>query len=137
MLITQKNQYAIRAVFELAKRQNQGSIKIAKIADAQKIPARFLEVILVQLKRSGIVESKRGFYGGYTLKKSPDEISVGDVLRYMEKNDSLFCVSCIAKDNCSLKGDCAFLPMWTKAQKAMLDVFNQTTIQNLLDDEIR
>ena len=137
MLITQKNRYAIRAVFELAKRQNQGHIKIAEIADAQKIPARFLEIILVQLKRSGLVASKRGYYGGYTLKKSPDRISVGDILRCMEKDDSHYCVSCIAKDNCALKGDCAFMPMWDKAQKAMLDVFNQTTIQNLLDDEIR
>jgi Rrf2 family protein len=136
MLITQKNKYAIRAVFELAKRRENGPIKIAEIAEAQKIPPRFLEVILNQLKHSGIVESKRGFQGGYVLKRPPDRISVGDILRRVESAEALHCVSCISRDDCDFKGDCAFLPMWTKAQKAMLDVFDHTTIQNLLDGNL-
>jgi Rrf2 family protein len=134
MLITQKNQYAIRAIYELARRHNQGPIKGAEIAAVQKIPPRFLEVIMVQLKRSGFVASKRGYHGGYVLMRPPNNISVGDILRNMETVESLHCVSCIAKDDCDLKGDCSFLPMWTKAHKAMLDVFDNTTIQNLLDD---
>lgn len=59
-----KGQYALRAVYELAKRQGQGPTKISAIAEAQAIPHRFLEVILHQLKGSGLVASKRGFYGG-------------------------------------------------------------------------
>ena len=135
MLINQKNQYALRAVFELAKRRNQGPIKIAQIAAAQKIPPRFLEVILVKLKRSGLVASKRGYQGGYFLIKPPEDISVGQILRLMETPDALDCVSCISKDDCDFKGDCAFIAMWTKAQGAMVKVFDQTSIQNLLDDE--
>jgi Rrf2 family protein len=79
MVFTQKNQYAIRAVFELAKRRDQGPIKINEIAQAQKIPTRFLEIILNQLKHGGLLESKRGFYGGYTLIRSPDAITVGEI----------------------------------------------------------
>ena len=136
MLITQKNQYAIRAVYELARRRNQGPIKGAEIAAVQKIPPRFLEVIMVQLKRGGIVAAKRGHKGGYRLTKSPDNISVGDILRRMEKLESFHCVSCIVKNDCDLKGDCAFLPMWAKAHNAMLDVFDNTTIQNLIDEDV-
>ena len=135
MLITQRNQYAIRAVFELAKRRDQGLTKIADIAAAQKIPVRFLEVILVQLKRSGIVASKRGCYGGYSLKRAPDKLTVGDILRYMETDSPLHCISCIDKDDCELKGSCAFLPMWNEAQRAKLDVHDRTTIQKLLDNQ--
>jgi Rrf2 family protein len=80
-----KSQYALRAIYELAKRKNAGPTKISKIAAAQGIPRRFLEVILNQLKSSGIVASKRGFYGGYFLTKSAEKVSVGDVLRFLEK----------------------------------------------------
>jgi Rrf2 family protein len=135
VLITQKTKYAIRAVFELARRQEEGPTKIAEIAEAQKIPVRFLEVILNQLKHGGLVTAKRGFYGGFTLKKPPDRITVAEIIQCMESKHSLHCVSCISKDDCDLKGDCAFLPMWDKAQRAMLGVFERTTIQNLLDGD--
>ena len=136
MIITQKNKYAIRAVFELARRVEQGPIKTAEIARAQKIPVRFLEVILSQLTRNGMVSSKRGYFGGYTLMQSPDAISVGDIIRMMDSAESLHCVSCVAKNDCGFEGDCAFLPMWEKAQGAMLKVLDTTTIQHLIDGKI-
>ena len=134
MIITQKNQYAIRAVFELAKRRDQGPIKINEIAQAQKIPTRFLEIILNQLKRGGLLESKRGFYGGYTLIRSPEEITVGEILRMMDQSsESLYRMTGMVRDEQRFEGSGIFLSMWTKAHKAMLDVLNNTTIQNLLD----
>ena len=66
MLVSQKSQYALRAIFELAKEYGKGP-KIAHIAEAQAIPVRFLEVILVHLKRGGFVDSQRGKEGGYFL----------------------------------------------------------------------
>ena len=135
MLITQKNQYAIRAVFELAKRRDQGLTKIADIAAAQKIPDRYLEVILVQLKRSGIVASKRGCYGASSLKRTPDKLTAGVILRYMETDSALHWISCIDNDDCVLKCSCAFLPLWIEAQRAMLDVLDRTTIQTLMDNQ--
>jgi len=134
MIITQKNQYAIRALFELAKRQGQGPIKINEIAQAQKIPTRFLEIILNQLKHGGLLESKRGFYGGYTLIRSPDEITVGEIMRLMdESSESLYRITGMVKDDQRFEGSGIFLSMWTKAHKAMIDVLDNTTIQNLLD----
>ena len=135
VLITQKNKYAIRAVYELAKRRGEGPVKIAEIARSQEIPARFLEIILGQLKHNGIVKSKRGLHGGYMLNREPDRITVGEILRQIESPESLHCVSCISKGDCGFKGDCAFLPMWTKAQKAMVDVFDNTTIEDLLNED--
>ena len=64
MFVSQKCQYALRAVFELAKQYGKGPTKILHIAELQAIPVRFLEVILVQLKRGGFVDSQRGKEGG-------------------------------------------------------------------------
>ena len=135
MLVTQKNQYALRAIFELAKYRGQGPRKILDIAKAQNIPIKFLEVILSRLKRSGLVESKRGYTGGYQLIGDPENITVADVFRFM--NESLGpveCVACVsARNKCLYQGQCAFFPMWQKVQDAIRTVFDKTTIQDLLE----
>ena len=133
-----KNQYALRAIFELAKHQGQGPKKISEIAEVQAIPLRFLEVILSQLKGSGLVDSKRGFYGGYYLTRSPDKISVGDVLRFLNKPSvSEHCPACVSKSNCPFSGNCAFAPMWNQVNAAIFDIYDGTSIQDLLDNEKR
>ncbi len=137
MAITpKKNQYALRAIFELAKYLGQGPKKISEIAEAQSIPMRLLEVILGQLKSSGWVESKRGFYGGYFLKCSPKEISVGDILRFMQgPSRQAECVACVSKGDCPFDGQCAFAPMWNKVDAAMFKIYDETTIHDLLKVE--
>jgi len=133
-----KNQYALRAIFELAKHQGRGPIKISEIAGIQSIPLRFLEVILSQLKGSGLVESKRGFYGGYYLTRSPDKISVGDVLRFMDKPASSSpCAACVSSTNCPFCGNCAFASMWNQVNDAIFNIYDGTTIQDLLNNEKR
>jgi len=77
MLVSQKAQYALRAVFELARRHGKGWVKISDIADTQAIPIRFLEVILGQMKQAGFVVSRRGTEGGYMLAVAPGELTVG------------------------------------------------------------
>ena len=136
MLVTQKKQYALRAVFELAKREGRGPIKSADIADAQAIPLRFLEVILSRLKRSGLVVSKRGMHGGYTLSDTPGNITVGSVFRLLDDDEFLSdCVACAHKKTCPFLGDCVFMGMWDSAHQAMYDVYDRTSIQNLIDSE--
>lgn len=136
MLITKKNQYALRAIFELAKHNGKGPRKISDIAQAQAIPEKFLEVILSQLKGSGLVDSKRGFYGGYSLIRSPEKITVGDIMRFMERDmDLIGCVALVPETNCPFKGDCAFFPMWTKVKDSIFKVYDETTIQDLIDNE--
>jgi len=134
MLVTQKKQYALRAIFELAKQQGEEPIKSSMIAEAQAIPLRFLEVIMGQLKRAGLVDSKRGFSGGYTLTQPPDKICVGDIFRVLDKEDNAeACMACASKGNCPFLGDCAFMELWDQAQRAMDAVYDRTTIQNLID----
>jgi Rrf2 family protein len=136
MLITKKNQYALRAIFELAKYNGKGPQKISEIAQAQAIPVKFLEVILNQLKGSGLVDAKRGFNGGYFLVRQPDAITVGDIMRFMERNlEQNKCVALVPEMNCPFKGDCAFFPMWNQVKDAIYKVYDETTIQNLIDNE--
>ncbi len=133
MLITQKKQYALRAIFELARRQGRGPVKTVEIATAQAIPLRFLEVIMAQLRRGGLVASKRGFIGGYTLNRPPDRIHVGEIFRILDGSDaSGDCVSCVSKADCPFSGSCVFMPLWDDAKAAMDSVFDQTTIAALV-----
>lgn len=134
MQITQKCQYALRAVFELAKRTGEGPVKIADVAEAQAIPPRFLEVILSQLKQGGFVASQRGAEGGYVLVRSADQLTIGEVMRFMQgPMNPVGCILGNSRDKCPLFGKCVFLPMWKRAADALSGVYDTTTFQDLVD----
>ncbi len=135
MNLSQKCLYALRALFELARRQGQGPIRIAVIAESQRIPPRFLEVILGELKHAGYVVSRRGARGGYTLAVAPEKLSVGDVIRFVD--GSLGPVkSPVEKDaNGSLAGGEAFTAVWRRAKLAVEGVFDAATMQTLVDED--
>jgi Rrf2 family transcriptional regulator, cysteine metabolism repressor len=136
MMISQKCQYSVRAIFELAKRHGQGPIRINDIAEAQAIPPRFLEVILSQLKQAGFVESRRGNEGGYQLARAPGSITVGEVISFVEGPfGPVGCTTNSSENNCRLHGSCVFLPMWSKVRDAISQIYDQTTFQNLVDEE--
>ena len=82
-MLSQKTRYAIRAMQHLADRHGAGPVQLAEIAEAQKIPANFLTVILSELSRVGLVASMRGKDGGYWLALSPIDITYGDLIRVM------------------------------------------------------
>jgi Rrf2 family protein len=131
-----KNQYALRAIFELAKHGGKGPTKISDIADAQSIPLRFLEVILHELKGSGLIDAKRGFYGGYYLTRSPDQITVADVMSFLQGSPkAVQCAACVAKVKCPHGHRCAFSSMWNRVNRAISQVYTETTIQDLLDND--
>jgi len=132
MRIPQKWRYALRAVFELALRGGSNPINVADIADNQAIPPRFLEVILNQLKHVGIVDSRRGNEGGYILVRSPHNLTVGEVMRTLDGNDGPLGGK-TNNNGGSLFGDCAFNPMWEDGWKAMWEVYDNTTFQQLVD----
>ena len=135
MIVTQKNQYAIRAIYELACHKGDDPLKIADIAKAQAIPMRFLEVILAKMKRSGMVTSKRGYAGGYTLVRPPDQIKVVEVLQHMQDNSRpVRCTACEIKGNCPFDQNCVFLPMWQAVENAIAGVLSNTTIADLMDN---
>jgi Rrf2 family protein len=135
MLIPHKRgQYALRAIYELAKHMGEGPIKISDIASAQAIPRRFLEVILNQLKGSGIVKSKRGFYGGYVLARQPDQVTVGDVFRFLQKDqEGSSCIACVTQKACPFFEQCAFSNLWHQVKAAAFNIYDKTTMQDLLE----
>jgi Rrf2 family protein len=136
MKVSQKCQYTLRALFELAKRRGEGPLSVAQIAQTQAIPARFLEVILHGLKSSGEVESRRGIHGGYVLTVSPETITVGDIVRSVDGSSApVRCVAGRGEEHCPLKGQCAFMGLWERAQRAVEQVYDNTTLQDLIDEE--
>lgn len=138
MHVSQKCQYALRAIFELAKHEGNGPVKIGDIAKTQAIPQRFLEVILGQLKQGGFVESRRGAEGGYLLVGKPVELSVGQIIRFIEGPVApVDCSSAGGKAKCKLDGTCVFLPVWKRVQKAVSGVYDTTTFADLIEQEER
>jgi len=134
MDIPRKTRYALRAIFELARHYGQGHVKIIQIAKAQATPPRFLEAILNQLRQAGFVGAKRGRHGGYYLLRSPDELTVGEVMRSIQGPVQLVdCSAGGAGEDCPLLGNCVFLPMWLEVQEAISSVYENTTFQDFLD----
>lgn len=133
--ISQKCQYALRAVFELAKRPPTAKpTTIGEIATIQAIPPRFLELILNQLKQGGYVASRRGVQGGYRLAVAPDKLTAGDIIRFID--GPIEPVKCVVAggEACPLQGECNFIDMWKKAGKAMAGVFDSTSFSELLSN---
>jgi Rrf2 family protein len=90
MRISAKGEYAIKAMLDLALHYGRGLIPIQEIAARQRIPQRYLEQVLLALKRAGLLESKRGASGGYHLTKPPEQVTVGAVLRAVEGSPAAF-----------------------------------------------
>ena len=138
MIVPQKTRYALRAILELAKRSvsDPGPVKTADIAEAQGIPVRFLEVILAQLRGGGIVDSRRGSQGGYMLARPAKELTMGDIIRFIQ--GPIRAVGCFeegAGDDCPLRQGCVFLPMWDKARQAVADIYDRITFDYLVEQD--
>jgi len=133
--LSQKCQYALRGLFELARRNGGKPVPISAIAAAQAIPPRFLELIFGELRQVGYVASRRGANGGYMLSGSPAGLSVGEVIRFVD--GPLAPVRCLndVEDECPLHGRCAFMGLWQRAADAVADVYDSTTLQDLLDEQ--
>ena len=134
MDISQKCQYGLRAVLELSLHIGQGPIKTGAIAKAQSIPLKFLEVILVELKHGGFVESRRGVNGGYLLIGKPSGVTVGQIITFID--GPIMPVECMdggRSSDCSQKKNCVFLDMWLQARDAVGEVYNGTTFQQLVE----
>ena len=84
MKISQKGLYALQAMMMLARRYNQGAIRIRDIAYEEELPEKFLELILLELKNARMVESVRGAKGGYQLRRSPSEIRLSEIIRLID-----------------------------------------------------
>ena len=83
-MITQKTRYALRSLLFLVEQGGGGPVQLGRIAETQRIPPKYLELIMLDLKKGGLVKSIRGPKGGYRLSRAPDEISFGEIVRAME-----------------------------------------------------
>ncbi len=124
MKISVKGEYALQALLDLAAHEQNVPIKIADIARRQKIPQKFLELILAGLKQGGFVESRRGAEGGYLLARPPQAIFVGEVLRYVEGGGRT------ARGK--KRPETPFADMWQRVDAAVSDVVDRTTFADVL-----
>lgn len=125
MNVSVKGDYALHAIFDLALQEPGQPIKIADIARRQKIPQKFLELILAGLKQGGFVESRRGAEGGYLLARPPDAITLGDVLRFVEGAKS-------TKPMRKQPAGDPFTDIWRRVDTAISSVVDNTTFAELV-----
>ncbi len=136
MWVTQKCQYALRALFELAKHEGRGVVRAADIAANQAIPKRFLEVILHQLRQGGFVDSQRGKEGGFFLSRPATDITVGELIRFIDGPiNPVDCQLDKPHFDCSLKGSCVFIGLWEEARQALERVYDTKTLKDLVERE--
>jgi Rrf2 family protein len=103
-MLTHKTRYALRSLLYLAEDRSDKPVQLASIATSQRVPPKYLELIMLDLKRAGLVKSVRGPRGGYRLARAPDEISFGEVVRAMEGPIAL--VPCASVNYYAPCGDC-------------------------------
>lgn len=126
MNISVKGEYALQAILDLAMNQRGQPVKIADIARREKIPQKFLELILAGLKQGGFVESRRGAEGGYLLSRPADSITVGQVIRYVEGSKAS------NGSGSKHKGESPFSQMWREVDEAVSSVIDQTTFADIV-----
>ncbi len=130
-MISQRSRYALRSLLELAKANGAG-LSAAEISRRQKIPRRFLEQILLDLKREGFVASRRGKSGGYALRRPADTITYGEVLRLVD--GPLAPLPCLSRtayrrcEDCVDEGACAIRRVFARVATSARDVLDRTTI---------
>ncbi len=121
----------MRALLDLALHSDDGVVHMADIAARTNIPLKFLEQILLALKASGVVASRRGVGGGYFLVRAPDTITVGDVVRLVDgPMDPISCIS-DATGRCSEQPACSIRSVWIEARDAMAGVLDRTSFADL------
>ncbi len=128
MKISKKCQYALKAVFELAWRDRGEPIRTQKIADAQHVSLRFMEIILNELKHGGFVESRRGNEGGYMLAKDVRNLTVREIIEYIEGPISLVQNS----DDTASVGNEVFTELWQEVNNAIGEVCDKRTFADLV-----
>ena len=134
MIVSTKGRYALRVMVHFAQRGNESYIPLKEIAEAEGISQKYLETIMSTLSKAGFVDAVHGKGGGYRLNRTPEEYTVGSILKLTE--GSLSAVSCTTQGAaaCSRTECCQAKPMWDKLDKMIDDFFEGITIGDLLKD---
>ena len=135
MKLSKKCQYALKALFELAWRNTSKPVKTHRIAEAQRISPRFAEIILNDLKHGGFVESRRGKEGGYILARDTRDLTVREVIDYIQGPISLVPDATQANGDRSFWGNEAFKELWQEVNNAVSEVCDNKTFADLVEFE--
>ncbi len=128
MKLSTKARYGTRMVLDMAKHYDEGPVQIGDIAKRVDVSVKYLEQLIIPLKKAGYVESIRGPKGGHMLTKSPNEISIGEIVGLLEGGINLS--ECIENpDMCDKSEDCLTRSIWKEATKAMSDKLNSITLR--------
>ena len=133
MKISTKGRYALRMLIALAELQNDGFIALKDIAERQNISKKYLEQIVPILNKNHMLLTNRGFQGGYKLARTPEQYTLGEILRHTEGN--LAPVACLAQttNQCGRCEDCPTLPIWKGLYDVINNYLNSITLQDVLD----
>jgi Rrf2 family protein len=133
--LSQKARYALRALYALAADGASGPILIADLADREKIPRKFLETILLELKNAGILRSKKGKGGGYSLARTPETITIGQIVRVID--GPLAPIPCVSErayarcEECADEATCGTREVMKKVRDAIASILDGTTLADV------
>ncbi|MCL2072179.1 MAG: RrF2 family transcriptional regulator [Oscillospiraceae bacterium] len=135
MRISTKGRYALRMMIDIAEHGDKGRVTIKDISERQEISIKYLEQIVLNLKRSGLLRSVRGSSGGYELAKKPAQYTVGEILRVIE--GKLAPVACLEDEinQCRRKKICKTLSFWEGLYKVIDGYIDSFTLQDLINSE--
>ncbi len=134
-MLSKKSQYAFKALAYLTEKFNKGPVLISEISTKKKVPLKFLENILLELKKAGILDSKKGKGGGYFLKKDPSQVKVATIVRLV--NGPIAMLPCVSLnfyrrcDNCD-ELSCGLHDIMIEVRDASLAVLEHKTLTDLL-----
>jgi len=133
--LSTRGRYGLRAMIDMAQSEDKGPIATHTIAERQGISERYLEQLMVPLKRAGLVKSIRGSQGGYILGRKPEDITAGDIVRVLE--GPIAPVECVSESNpesCARANYCVTRDIWTKVRNAIADVLDSYTLDDLAQE---
>lgn len=132
MKISTKGRYALAIMINIANAYNEDKfISLSEIADNENISLKYLEKIMIDLKREDFFITAKGKDGGYKLKRKPNEYTIGEIIRAAEGN--LNVVSCITDDNCNKKSNCITYPLWKGLSEEINEYLDTKYLSDYLD----
>lgn len=137
MKISSRVHYGLRALTQLATHYDSGLLSLTDIARNECLPLAYLEQLVGELRRAGLVEGTRGLHGGYRLSRSPEAITVGEVYRVLE--GPIAPVECTAEDyspgSCSVEHGCLSRSVWMRVRDSISQILDATTLADLQKQE--
>ncbi|MFH1198745.1 MAG: Rrf2 family transcriptional regulator [Candidatus Omnitrophota bacterium] len=133
MRITYKGDYALKALLNLALHYGSGLLTIHDVAKDIDAPIKFLEQVLLELKRGGFVESRRGKIGGYVLAREPKEITLGEVVRFIDGPIEPIGCTEPGYSGCTDVYKCVFKKVWQKVARSTADIIDNVTFEDLVN----